>query len=137
PRHPTDRRPSRRADAPTPRHRHRRASRGCARTRAAPAGTARGRCPGCLPCDDGTGVGAAIAYLIAGYAGGVATTETGRLIAERYEMGPLLGRGGMAEVYAATDRRLGRDVAVKLLHPAMAGRPHIRPRLAPQARAAA
>jgi serine/threonine protein kinase len=67
----------------------------------------------------------------------VATTETGGLIAERYELGPLLGRGGMAEVYAATDRRLEREVAIKLLLPAMAVRPDVRRRFEAEARAAA
>ena len=39
----------------------------------------------------------------------------GRVLAGRYELRRLIGRGGMAEVYAATDRTLGRSVAVKLL----------------------
>jgi serine/threonine protein kinase len=43
----------------------------------------------------------------------------------------------MAEVYAATDRRLRRDVAVKLLLPAMAVRPDVRRRFEAEARAAA
>ncbi|HXF36673.1 MAG TPA: serine/threonine protein kinase, partial [Actinomycetota bacterium] len=38
-----------------------------------------------------------------------------RVLAGRYELGPLLGRGGMARVHAATDRLLGRRVAVKVL----------------------
>jgi len=33
----------------------------------------------------------------------------------RYELGELLGRGGMAEVRKGTDTRLGRIVAVKRL----------------------
>src|SRR5919106_2560416 len=39
----------------------------------------------------------------------------GRGLADRYEIGDLLGRGGMAEVYQATDRVLDRPVAVKVL----------------------
>jgi Protein kinase domain len=33
-----------------------------------------------------------------------------------YQIGPLVGSGGMAEVYRARDTKLGRDVAVKILH---------------------
>ena len=32
----------------------------------------------------------------------------------RYQLGQLVGRGGMAEVHVATDTRLGRTVAVKI-----------------------
>ncbi|MGH2640969.1 MAG: protein kinase domain-containing protein [Actinomycetota bacterium] len=39
----------------------------------------------------------------------------GRVLADRYAVGELLGRGGMAEVYLATDRVLDRRVAVKVL----------------------
>jgi beta-lactam-binding protein with PASTA domain/tRNA A-37 threonylcarbamoyl transferase component Bud32 len=37
------------------------------------------------------------------------------VLAGRYELGRLIGRGGMAEVYAAHDRLLDREVAVKVL----------------------
>ncbi|WP_308119370.1 serine/threonine-protein kinase [Rhodococcus sp. BP-332] len=39
---------------------------------------------------------------------------TPRLVAGRYALGPVLGRGGVSDVFRATDRTLGRAVAVKL-----------------------
>ena len=63
------------------------------------------------------------------------TTPT--VIAGRYELDGELGRGGMAEVRAGTDRRLRRPVAVKFLLPAMAAREDIRRRFESEARAAA
>jgi serine/threonine-protein kinase len=36
---------------------------------------------------------------------------------ERYELGEVLGRGGMGEVRLARDRRVEREVAVKVMHP--------------------
>jgi hypothetical protein len=44
-------------------------------------------------------------------------TRHGLVLAGRYELGPLLGAGGMASVYRATDRVLERMVAVKVLSP--------------------
>src|SRR5262245_18988791 len=40
---------------------------------------------------------------------------TGRELTH-YHIGPLVGEGGMAEVYRARDTRLNRDVAIKVLH---------------------
>ena len=60
-----------------------------------------------------------------------------RMLADRYRIGELLGRGGMAEVYAGTDTRLGRQVAVKLLRPALATDPSFRTRFRQEAQAAA
>ncbi|WP_422744713.1 serine/threonine-protein kinase [Mycobacterium sp. WMMD1722] len=55
----------------------------------------------------------------------------------RYELRGVLGRGGMAEVRDGWDRRLGRPVAVKLLHPAIGAQPDQRDRFECEARAAA
>ena len=40
---------------------------------------------------------------------------TPSVLGERYEIGGVLGRGGMAEVHRGRDLRLGREVAVKVL----------------------
>ncbi|HEY8533798.1 MAG TPA: Stk1 family PASTA domain-containing Ser/Thr kinase [Micromonospora sp.] len=42
-------------------------------------------------------------------------TAQARLLAGRYQVGELLGYGGMAEVHRGRDLRLGRDVAIKML----------------------
>ncbi|MEU0497654.1 serine/threonine-protein kinase [Mycobacterium sp. NPDC006124] len=55
----------------------------------------------------------------------------------RYELRGVLGVGGMAEVRDGWDTRLGRPVAVKLLHPALGARPDARARFEEEARAAA
>lgn len=38
----------------------------------------------------------------------------------RYQLGQLIGRGGMAEVHVAVDTRLGRTVAIKIMRPDLA-----------------
>ena len=60
-----------------------------------------------------------------------------RLLAARYELGPLIGRGGMSDVYLATDAKLGRRVAVKLLKSSLASDPVFRSRFRHEAQAAA
>ncbi|NKY41362.1 protein kinase domain-containing protein, partial [Cellulomonas septica] len=44
----------------------------------------------------------------------------GRLVDGRYEIVSRIARGGMATVYLAVDRRLDRDVALKVMHPHLA-----------------
>ncbi|WP_346959079.1 PASTA domain-containing protein [uncultured Arthrobacter sp.] len=61
----------------------------------------------------------------------------GTLVDNRYLIRSKLARGGMSTVYLATDRRLERDVALKVLHPHMAGDPQFLDRLGREAKAAA
>jgi serine/threonine protein kinase len=60
-----------------------------------------------------------------------------RLVAGRYELRGALGRGGMGRVYAAWDRQLHREVAVKLLPADSIGDGALRRRIEAEARAAA
>ena len=62
-------------------------------------------------------------------AGGLAGAASGVMLARgswegrtlgTYQLGPMIGVGGMGEVYRARDMRLGRDVAVKILPEALA-----------------
>src|SRR3954451_9917912 len=59
------------------------------------------------------------------------------LIGGRYEIGELLGYGGMAEVHKGKDVRVGRDVAVKILRADLARDPSFQNRFRREAQAAA
>ncbi|MDR2378655.1 MAG: Stk1 family PASTA domain-containing Ser/Thr kinase [Bifidobacteriaceae bacterium] len=62
---------------------------------------------------------------------------TPRILAGRYEVGELIGRGGMAEVHVGRDTRLGRTVAIKLLRSDLARDPSFQTRFRREAQAAA
>lgn len=64
-------------------------------------------------------------------------SEQKRLIANRYELGNLIGRGGMADVYEGIDTRLSRTVAIKLLKSDLANDPSFEDRFRQEAQASA
>src|SRR4249919_517861 len=64
-------------------------------------------------------------------------TSSPTMVGGRYELGELLGRGGMAEVRRAVDRRLGRPVAVKQLRTDFATDPTFQARFRREAQSAA
>nr|WP_202106938.1 Stk1 family PASTA domain-containing Ser/Thr kinase [Agromyces seonyuensis] len=59
------------------------------------------------------------------------------MLAGRYRVGELIGRGGMSDVYEGEDLRLGRRVAVKLLKPQLSTDPTFRMRFRQEAQSAA
>jgi serine/threonine-protein kinase len=63
-------------------------------------------------------------------------TETSRVLAGRYRVGELIGRGGMATVYRGYDQTLGRDVAIKILKRDLASDSAFRTRFRLEAQAA-
>jgi eukaryotic-like serine/threonine-protein kinase len=60
-----------------------------------------------------------------------------RTLAGRYEVGELIGRGGMAEVHIGHDNRLGRTVAIKILRSDLARDPSFQARFRREAQSAA
>ncbi len=63
--------------------------------------------------------------------------EQGRMLGDRYEIGAVIGRGGMAEVHEGRDVRLGRRVAIKILRPDLAKDPTFQARFRREAQSAA
>ena len=64
-------------------------------------------------------------------------TAPSRLLGGRYQLGAVIGRGGMAEVLLARDLRLNREVAVKVLRTDLARDPSFQGRFRREAQAAA
>ena len=64
-------------------------------------------------------------------------SDEGRVLAGRYRVGALIGRGGMSDVHVGSDTRLGRQVAIKLLKPQLATDPAFRMRFRQEAQSAA
>ena len=60
-----------------------------------------------------------------------------RMLGDRYEVGEVIGRGGMAEVHEGRDLRLGRRIAVKILRPDLAKDPTFQTRFRREAQSAA
>lgn len=60
-----------------------------------------------------------------------------RMLGDRYEIGEVIGRGGMAEVHEGRDLRLGRRVAIKILRPDLAKDPAFQARFRREAQSAA
>ena len=61
----------------------------------------------------------------------------GRLLDDRYRLDSVIARGGMATVFLATDTRLDRPVAVKVMHRALAEDPEFVARFTREAKASA
>ncbi|WP_454138028.1 Stk1 family PASTA domain-containing Ser/Thr kinase [Microbacterium paulum] len=59
-----------------------------------------------------------------------------RVLSDRYEVGELIGRGGMASVYRGRDLTLGREVAIKILESDLAADATFRTRFRLEAQAA-
>ena len=59
-----------------------------------------------------------------------------RIVGDRYQLGRLLGYGGMAEVHIGRDVRLNRDVAIKVLRADLARDPSFQTRFRREAHSA-
>ena len=64
-------------------------------------------------------------------------SEQERVLASRYQVGALIGRGGMADVFEGIDLRLGRKIAIKLLKSDLANDETFESRFAQEAQASA
>ncbi|GAA1126566.1 protein kinase domain-containing protein [Citricoccus alkalitolerans] len=60
-----------------------------------------------------------------------------RILNGRYEVGDLIGRGGMADVFQGRDQKLGRRIAIKLMRPDLARDPQFQSRFRREAQSSA
>ncbi len=67
----------------------------------------------------------------------VTRTLDARILAGRYELGEFIGQGGMATVYRGFDKKLGRQVAIKVMKADLAGDEAFRDRFRQEAQSAA
>jgi hypothetical protein len=67
----------------------------------------------------------------------ILTLPVDRTIDEKYRLNSLIGKGGMGAVYRATDLRLGREIALKIMIGSMFGDSHSIRRFEREARASA
>ncbi len=106
---------------------------------AATADASMGEAPGGAPTPGAPSAGAPSSGAPADVAAPDAelTARIARAVSASYELGPEMGRGGMGIVYRARDRRLKRNVAVKVLPPELAYRAEIRSRFLREAETAA
>lgn len=74
---------------------------------------------------------------LGGYPSAMADLSQGTVLGERFTVVGVVGRGGSAVVYLAEDRLRGHRVALKVVHPHMAGDPAVRARLQREVAAAA
>ena len=65
------------------------------------------------------------------------TSQPPRILAGRYEVRELIGRGGMAEIHLGFDNRLSRIIAIKLLRADIAGDRTFQARFRREAKSAA
>ena len=61
-------------------------------------------------------------------------TMVGRTLDGRYLMGSLIGQGGFAEVYRATQLSVGREVAIKVLTAKLSTQPELMDRFESEAK---
>jgi eukaryotic-like serine/threonine-protein kinase len=74
---------------------------------------------------------------IADDASGSSASLLGRVLDGRYRIDALLGEGGLGQVFRATDRRLSRSVAIKVMHGQHVARAELRARFEREARSLA